>query len=128
MSPYNRRTSFWGSIADRVNAKSRSVKNAVVATLCVIATLWVLSCVALYGVMRQSPKRFARVMAEIPGPVPFLVLPFETLWMHARAGTLQVGSPAPDFALTKLDKTAQVQLSSLTAQNRPVVLVFGSYT
>jgi hypothetical protein len=67
-------------------------------------------------------------MAKIPGPVPFLVLPFETLWMRARAGTLQVGTPAPDFALTKLDKTAQVQLSSLTAQQKPVVLVFGSYT
>jgi hypothetical protein len=78
--------------------------------------------------MRQSPENFARVMAKIPGPVPFLLLPFETLWMRARAGALQVGSPAPDFSLTKLDKTAQVQLSSLTAQNRPVVLVFGSYT
>ncbi len=96
--------------------------------MCVIAALWVLACVALYGVMRQSPERFARVMARIPGPVPFLILPFETLWMRARAGTLQVGSSAPDFALTKLDKTAQVQLSSLTTQNRPVVLVFGSYT
>jgi hypothetical protein len=78
--------------------------------------------------MRRSPEQFARVMAKIPGPIPFLILPFETLWMRARAGTLQVGSPAPDFALTKLDKTAQVQLSSLTAESRPVVLVFGSYT
>jgi len=67
-------------------------------------------------------------MAKIPGPVPFLILPFETLWMRARAGTLQVGSPAPDFALMKLDKTAPVQLSALTAQQKPVVLVFGSYT
>jgi hypothetical protein len=67
-------------------------------------------------------------MAKIPGPIPFLVLPFETLWMRARAGTLRVGSPAPDFSLTKLDKTAQIQLSSLSAQRRPVVLVFGSYT
>jgi hypothetical protein len=78
--------------------------------------------------MRQPPEHFARVMAKIPGPVPFLIFPFETLWMRARAGSLQVGSPAPDFALTKLDKTAQLQLSSLTGQNRPVVLVFGSYT
>ena len=85
-------------------------------------------CVGLYRVMRQSPEQFGRVMAKIPGPVPFLIFPFETLWMRARAGTLQVGSPAPDFSLTKLDKTAQVQLSSLTAQHRPVVLVFGSYT
>jgi hypothetical protein len=94
----------------------------------VIFALWMLACLGLYGVMRQTPERFARVMAKIPGPVPFLILPFETLWMHARAGTLQIGSPAPDFALARLDKTAQVQLSSLTAQNQPVVLVFGSYT
>jgi hypothetical protein len=121
---YNRRTVF----GVRLNAKSRSVRKAVVATVCVIAALWVLACVGLYRVMRQPPEHFARVMANIPGPVPFLVLPFETLWMRARAGTLQVGSPAPDFALTTLDKTAQLQLSSFTAQNRPVVLVFGSYT
>jgi len=94
----------------------------------VIAAVWVLGCVGLYDVMRQPPEHFARVMAKIPGPVPFLIFPFETLWMRARAGTLHVGSPAPDFALTKLDKTSQIQLSSLTAQNRPVVLVFGSYT
>jgi len=111
-----------------VNGKYRSAKKAVVATACVLAALWVTGCFALYGVMRQSPERFGRVMAKISGPVPFLVFPFETLWMRARAGTLQVGSPAPDFALTKLDKTSQVQLSALTAQNRPVVLVFGSYT
>jgi hypothetical protein len=93
-----------------------------------MSVLWVLSCVGLYSVMRQSPEQFGRVMAKIPGPIPFLVLPFETLWMRARAGTLQVGSPAPDFALMKLDKTATIQLSALGAQNRPVVLVFGSYT
>ena len=78
--------------------------------------------------MRQSPEHFARVMAKIPGPIPFLIFPFETLWMHARAGTLQAGTSAPDFSLMKLDKTATIQLSSLTAQQRPVVLVFGSYT
>jgi hypothetical protein len=113
-----------------VNAKSilRRVKKPAIAILCVLATLWVICCVGLYSVMRGSPERFGRVMANIPGPVPFLILPFETLWMRARAGTLQVGSSAPDFSLTKLDKSATLQLSALTAQNRPVVLVFGSYT
>jgi len=90
--------------------------------------LWVLSTVALYRVMGQSPERFARVMSKIPGPLPFLVLPFETLWMRARSGSLQIGDPAPDFTLAKLDKSDQVRLSSLNAQGRPVVLVFGSYT
>ena|SRR6266567_3712902 len=110
-----------------MNTKSRAVRRTLVI-LCVIATLWVVGCVGLYNAMRRSPEQFARVMAKIPGPVPFLIFPFETLWVRARAGTLQVGSPAPDFLLTKLDKTAQIQLSSLTTQNRPVVLVFGSYT
>jgi hypothetical protein len=110
-----------------VNVKSKSVRITLV-TLCAIATLWVLCCVGLYRVMRQSPEQFGRVMAKIPGPVPFLILPFETLWTHARAGKLQVGSPAPDFALKKVDKTATIQLSALSAQQRPVVLVFGSYT
>ena len=106
----------------------RSVRRKVFATLGVIALLWVFACGALFATMRQSPETFARVMARIPGPVAFLVLPFETLWMRARAGKLQVGDAAPDFTLMKLDKSAQVQLSVLTAQRQPVVLIFGSYT
>ena len=93
-----------------------------------IALVWVLACGALYEVMRQPPKTFARFMAKLPGPVAFLVLPFETLWTHARAGDLQVGDSAPDFSLMKLDKSASVQLSTSTTQGRPVVLIFGSYT
>jgi hypothetical protein len=111
----------------RVNLQSSLVR-IIVATICVLAALWVMGSIALYGVMRQSPEQFGRVMAKIAGPVPFLVFPFETLWMRARAGTLQVGSPAPDFFLSRVDKTSSVQLSALTARSRPVVLVFGSYT
>lgn len=94
----------------------------------VLALLWLIGCGILYRIMRQPPETFARFMAKLPGPVPFLLFPFETLWTHARAGTLHVGDPAPDFTLTKLDKSAHVQLAALTAQHRPVVLVFGSYT
>ena len=67
-------------------------------------------------------------MAKVPQPAAFFVLPFETLWLRARAGTLSVGDRAPDFTLNTLDKTATVQLSSLNVQGKPVVLVFGSYT
>ncbi len=67
-------------------------------------------------------------MAKLPGPVPFLLFPFETLWMQARAGHLNVGDRAPDFSLTRLDKTDTIKLSNLTAQGKPVVLIFGSYT
>jgi hypothetical protein len=81
----------------------------------------------VWWAMHQPPETFGCVMAKMPGPVPFLIFPFETAWMHARAGTLQVGDPAPDFSLLKLDKSERVHLSLLSRQ-QPVVLVFGSYT
>jgi hypothetical protein len=111
-----------------MNARLKSATKVLITTVCVIAILWLAGCAGIYSIMRRPPERFASVMARIPGPVAFLVLPFETLWKHARAGSLQIGDPAPDFTLTKLDKSDHVQLSSFTAQSRPVVLVFGSYT
>ena len=81
----------------------------------------------VWWAMRQPPETFARVMSRMPGPVPFLIFPFETAWTQARAGTLHVGDQAPDFSLLKLDKSERVQLSALSHQ-QPVVLVFGSYT
>lgn len=100
----------------------------LVPALCVIAVMWIATCTYLYTVMRRPPEDFGRVMAKIPGPVPFLIFPFETLWLRARAGTLQIGDSAPDFTLAKLDHTERLQLSSFTARQRPVVLIFGSYT
>jgi AhpC/TSA family len=88
--------------------------------------LWIAACVALFAVMRQPPETFGRVMAHVPGPA-FMLLPFETLWTRARAGNLQIGDSAPDFSLQTLDKSQTVQLSTLASQ-KPVVLVFGSYT
>jgi peroxiredoxin len=76
--------------------------------------------------MRQPPDVFGRIVARTPGPL-MMVLPFETLWMRARAGTLQAGDAAPDFRLPTLDHKEFVQLSSFRG-SRPVVLVFGSYT
>ena len=89
--------------------------------------VWVLACAAIYAAMRQPPETFGRVMARMPGPIVFLAFPFETLWTHARAGDLRVGDTAPDFSLTKVDKSGQVQLAALNRQ-QPTVLVFGSYT
>jgi hypothetical protein len=80
----------------------------------------------VWWAMRQSPETFGRVMSRMPG-VAYVMVPFETMWTQARAGTIHPGDPAPDFSLIKLDKSAKVQLSSLTAQ-KPVVLLFGSYT
>ena len=82
----------------------------------------------VWWAMHQTPGTFGRVMAKMPGPVPFMIFPFETAWMHARAGQLHMGDAAPDFTLVKLDKSGHIQLSSFAAQQRPVVLIFGSYT
>lgn len=92
-----------------------------------LAFLYVCFGAFLWWAMHQSPERFGRIMSKMPGPVVFLLFPFETLWVHARAGTLNVGDHAPDFSLMKVDKSGSLQLSQLNTQ-RPVVLVFGSYT
>lgn len=101
---------------------------AIAVTLCALAVLWLGAAAVMYNIMRQPPEHFARVMSKLPQPLAFLVLPFETLWLHARAGDLSIGDRAPDFTLTTLDKTSTIRLSSLTAEGKPVVLVFGSYT
>jgi hypothetical protein len=76
--------------------------------------------------MHQPPATFSRVMMHV-GPVPFLLFPFETMWKSARAGRLHVGDSSPDFTLPLLDHSGAVTLSSFRGQ-KPVVLVFGSYT
>jgi len=92
-----------------------------------VVSLYAIFVATVWWSMNQPPETFGRVMARMPGPVVFLLAPFETMWTHARAGSLAPGDPAPDFNLTTLDKSQRIQLSSLTAQ-KPVVLVFGSYT
>lgn len=89
--------------------------------------LWIAFVAVVWWSMQQPPETFGRVMSRIPVPAAFVLAPFETMWTHARAGTLQLGDPAPDFSLMKLDKTERIQLSALTA-GQPVVLIFGSYT
>lgn len=90
------------------------------------AALWCFVLAGFYYAMRQPPETFSRVMMHV-GPAPFLLFPFETTWKHARAGHLQIGDAAPDFHLPLLDASGSVELSSFRG-NRPVVLIFGSYT
>ena len=104
------------------------MKKMLLRAFVVLVIVWLCACGAIYAVMRQPPESFARVMAHIPGPVAFLAFPFETLWTRARAGNLKQGDLAPDFSLTTVDKSSSIQLSALTAKQRPVVLIFGSYT
>lgn len=76
--------------------------------------------------MLQPPDTFGRIMAKLPAPVVFTVMPFERLWRITRAGTLRAGEPAPDFSLQTFDHQRRVRLSD--HQGKPVVLVFGSYS
>jgi thiol-disulfide isomerase/thioredoxin len=76
--------------------------------------------------MHQPPEVFGHVMARMPTPAYFL-FPFETLWVHARKGSLNVGEMAPGLEVKALGTEAPVQLGALWA-DKPVVLVFGSYT
>jgi hypothetical protein len=92
-----------------------------------LAVLYLFFAGFIFWSMHQSPEAFGRVMAKMPQSVVFLFLPFETLWSHARAGSLQPGDSAPDFSLQQVDRSGFIQLSQLN-QRGPVVLVFGSYT
>ena len=76
--------------------------------------------------MHQPPEVFGHVMAHMPMPAYFL-FPFETMWSDARKGSISVGDMAPDLTVKMLDTKVPVKLASLWA-DRPVVLVFGSYT
>src|ERR1700730_10748479 len=107
----------------RLGPRARKVTTRILAALLAV---WIMFVGFIFWAMNQPPENFGAVMKHMPWPV-FLVLPFETLWSHARGGTLHVGDAAPDFTLSKLDKTGTVQLSGLT-KKQPVVMVFGSYT
>ncbi len=89
-------------------------------------SVYTLYAAGFFIVMRQAPEKFASVIAGLPMPI-MMTIPFERLWTVARAGTLQIGSTAPDFHLETYDRQARVRLSEHT-RTKPVVLVFGSYT
>ena len=95
-----------------------------IATVCLAGWLCLVSYVN--WAMHQSPEVFGHVMAKMPMPAYF-VLPFETLWMRARSGHLSVGDAAPNLTVKKLEDHTPTELASVWA-DRPVVLVFGSYT
>jgi len=107
----------------RLSPRARKLTGRILAVLVVV---WLSFVGFIFWAMNQPPEKFGAVMKHMPWPV-FLVLPFETLWNQARGGTLHEGDPAPDFTLTKLDKSGTVQLSELS-KKQPVVMAFGSYT
>ena len=91
-----------------------------------VALMYFVLLCALFVAMKKPPLQFAAVMSRVP-MMSMMVLPFESLWNIARAGDLRVGDPAPDFRLKRYDNSSWVQLSSFRG-DRPVVLIFGSYT
>ena len=91
-----------------------------------IAMLYAALVAGLAFAMRQPPDVFGAIMAKMPWPV-FAIVPFEPLWMSARAGALHIGDAAPDFSLASADGGSTARLSSFRGRS-PVVLIFGSYT
>jgi hypothetical protein len=89
------------------------------------AAVYLLMAAGLLTVMRR-PILFGEVMRHVPEPMMMLV-PFKQLWFLARAGGLKAGDPAPNFDLPAADKQSSVSLASFRGE-RPVVLIFGSYT
>ncbi len=94
-----------------------------------VATLMVALYALLVGglwIVMHHPIVFGQVMKHVPDPA-FMVIPFKSLWLNARAGALDVGDPAPEFSLPSADKKSTVRLAFFRGR-KPVVLVFGSYT
>ncbi len=99
-------------------------KLAIVFAIVLVA--YAAATAGLYAAMRQPPETFGAIMARLP-MISMAVLPFEPLWMSARAGKLRPGDAAPDFTLPRVDGGDSVSLSSALRQ-KPVALIFGSYT
>jgi hypothetical protein len=114
------------SIITPISTKTRRWKKITAAILTGIFVLWLGFVIFMWRAMHKPPEDFARVMSHMPWEV-FLIVPFETLWTKARAGTLNMGDSAPDFSLLKLDKTDTVHFSEIN-KTQPVVMIFGSYT
>jgi hypothetical protein len=92
-----------------------------------VAVLYATLAGAVAAAMLQPPERFGQIMTHVPMPLVWGVLPGARLWTWARRGHLAEGDQAPDFNLSTHDHHGRVTLSSYRGQ-RPVVLVFGSYT
>jgi hypothetical protein len=107
-------------------AMKKKTKRGLVATSASLFCLWIAFVAYIDWAMHQPPEAFGHVMARMPMPAYFL-FPFETMWTDARKGPLSAGDLAPDLTVKTLDTKVPTQLASLWA-DKPVVLVFGSYT
>src|SRR6478609_1097577 len=109
-----------------IPTNNRRWKKITAGILAGVLVLWLAFVAFMWRAMHKPPEDVARVMSHMPWEV-FLVVPFETLWTRARAGSLNTGDAAPDCSLAKLDKTDTGHFSELN-KAQPVVMIFGSYT
>jgi hypothetical protein len=106
--------------------KKKQLHTWIVTIAAVCFAGWVSLVAYVNRAMHQPPEVFGHVMTRMPMPAYF-VLPFETLWTRARKGQLSVGDTAPALMVKRLEDHTPTDLGSLWAE-KPVVLVFGSYT
>jgi len=106
--------------------KKRHLRKWLVPTGGVLFVAWLGFLGYINWAMRQTPEVFGHVMARMPLPAYFII-PFETMWSRARKGHVNVGDAAPSLTVKKLEDKSPVDLGSLWSE-KPVVLVFGSYT
>ena len=92
-----------------------------------LVVVYIVLATVVLSAMLAPPERFGQFMKRMPAAVVWGALPAQRMWLWARRGDLSVGDPAPDFTLRRQGQSGRVTLSSYRAQ-RPVVLVFGSYT
>lgn len=109
-----------------MNLQAKSVGKKLLKITGALVALYAVITATLFAIMLRPPDKFAGTMKYVPWPA-FVVLPFKPLWNLARKGHVAVGDLAPDFSLESPDHNSTFRLSSVRGQ-KPVVLVFGSYT
>ncbi len=109
-----------------VPRKKRRLRKWLLPAGVVLVAAWLCFLGYINWAMHQPPEVFGHVMARLPMPAYF-VIPFETMWSRARKGHVEIGDSAPSLTVKKLEDKTPVDLGSLWSE-KPVVLVFGSYT
>lgn len=98
----------------------------LVRILALLAAVWAVFCGYMFWLMTRPVPQFTAGVARLPS-FAMMLTPFPPMWNVARGGRLDLGDPAPDFDLETVDRASRVRLSAHRGE-RPVVLVFGSYT
>src|SRR3954462_5713163 len=108
--------------------KTQILKRWSLRAALVLVAVYVALFGTVLGAMLRPPEQFGAFMKHMPPALVWAALPAPRMWLWARKGTLSKGELAPAFSLRMAkDRRHGVVLSSYQAQ-RPVALVFGSYT